>query len=64
MIHLVSGFIKAGLKIRRQTILFAAVAVCLPVAATAQGISAPPGLVAPLRAQILSACGLKASLLP
>ena len=47
MIHLVSGFIKAGLKIRRQTILFAAVAICLPVAATAQGISAPPGLVAP-----------------
>ncbi|MFZ0986373.1 MAG: DUF2865 domain-containing protein [Xanthobacteraceae bacterium] len=51
MIHLVSGFIKAGLKVRRRTIafviLFAAVAICLPVAAPAQGISAPPGLVTP-----------------
>jgi hypothetical protein len=47
MIHRVSGFIKAGLKIRRQTILFAAVATCLPGAANAQGISAPPGLAAP-----------------
>jgi hypothetical protein len=47
MIHLLSGFIKAGLKVRRQTILFAAAAICLPVAATAQGISAPPGLGAP-----------------
>jgi hypothetical protein len=54
MIHLVSGFIKAGLKIRRQTILFAAVAICLPVAATAQGISAPPGLVAPPPRQPIS----------
>jgi Protein of unknown function (DUF2865) len=51
MIHLVSGFIKAGLKIRRRTIafaiLFAAVAICLPVAANAQGISTPPGLLTP-----------------
>jgi Protein of unknown function (DUF2865) len=51
MIHLVSGFIKAGLKMRRQTIAFvipfAAVAICLPVAANAQGISTPPGLVTP-----------------
>jgi hypothetical protein len=47
MIHLRSGFVKAGLKVRRQAILFAAVSICLPVAANAQGISAPPGLVAP-----------------
>lgn len=55
MIHRVSGFIKAGLKVRRQTILFAAVTffvpvaatAFVPVAATAQGISAPPGLAAP-----------------
>jgi hypothetical protein len=51
MIHLVSGFIKAGLKMRRQTIAFvipfAAVAICLPVAANAQGISTPPGLLTP-----------------
>src|SRR6516165_7460531 len=47
MIHLGSGFVKAGLKVRRQAILFAAVSICLPVAANAQGISAPPGLVAP-----------------
>src|SRR5215831_15935845 len=51
MIHRVSGFVKAGLRVRRQTILFAAVfatvATCLPVAANAQGISAPPGLTAP-----------------
>ncbi|HET8918141.1 MAG TPA: DUF2865 domain-containing protein [Xanthobacteraceae bacterium] len=54
MIHLVSGFIKAGLKIRRQTILFAAVAICLPVAAIAQGISASPGLVTPPPRQPIS----------
>jgi hypothetical protein len=47
MIHRVSGFIKAGLKMRRQTILFAAVAVFAPVAANAQTISGPPGLAAP-----------------
>jgi len=47
MIHRVSGFIKAGLRVRRQTILFAAVTFFVPVAATAQGISAPPGLAAP-----------------
>jgi hypothetical protein len=52
MIHRVSGFIKAGLKVRRQTILFAAVTVCLPVTANAQGISAPPGLTAPARQPI------------
>ncbi len=47
MIHRVSGFIKAGLRVRRQTILFAAVTFFVPVAATAQGFSAPPGLAAP-----------------
>jgi hypothetical protein len=47
MIHRVSGFIKAGLKVRRQTILFAAVAISLPVAANAQGVSASPGLAPP-----------------
>src|SRR3974390_3272066 len=47
MIHRVSGFIKAGRKVRRQAILFAAVAICLPATANAQGISAPPGLAAP-----------------
>jgi hypothetical protein len=47
MIHRVSGFIKAGLKARQQTILFAAVIVFMPAAASAQGISAPPGLAAP-----------------
>jgi hypothetical protein len=47
MIHRVSGFIKAGLKARQQTILFAAVIVSVPAAASAQGISAPPGLAAP-----------------
>src|SRR5262252_4723580 len=56
MIHRVSGFFKAGLKVRRQTvlstILFAAGAVCLPAAANAQGISAPPGLAAPARQPI------------
>ena len=52
MIHRVSGFIKAGLKLRRQAILFAVVAICLPVAANAQGISAPPGLAAPARQPI------------
>jgi Protein of unknown function (DUF2865) len=47
MIHRMGGFLKAGLEIRRQTILFAAVAVLAPVAANAQGISAPPGPAAP-----------------
>ena len=47
MIHGGSGFVKAGLKVRRQAILFAAVIICLPVTANAQGISAPPGLAAP-----------------
>ena len=47
MIYRVSGFIKAGLKARQQTILFAAVIVFVPAAASAQGISAPPGLAAP-----------------
>jgi hypothetical protein len=51
MIHRVSGFIKASLRVRRQTIafaiLFAAVTFFVPVAATAQGISPPPGLAAP-----------------
>jgi hypothetical protein len=51
MIHRVSGFIKAGLRVRRQTILFAAVTFFVPVAATAQGISAPPGLAAPASAR-------------
>ena len=55
MIHRVSGFIKAGLKVRRQTvpfaILFAAAAVCLPVGANAQGISPPPGLATPAPAR-------------
>jgi hypothetical protein len=55
MIHRVSGFFKAGLKVRRQTvlstILFAAGAVCLPAAANAQGISAPPGLATPAPAR-------------
>lgn len=48
MIHPVSGFIKAGLKVRPRTIafaiLFAAAAICLTAAANAQGISPPPGL--------------------
>jgi uncharacterized protein DUF2865 len=47
MIHPGSGFIKASLMIRRQTILFAAMAIFLPGAANAQGISAPPELAAP-----------------
>jgi hypothetical protein len=47
MIHRVSDFIKSGLKARQQTILFAAVIVSVPAAASAQGISAPPGLAAP-----------------
>jgi Protein of unknown function (DUF2865) len=47
MIHPGSGFIKASLKIRRQTILFAAMAIFLPGAANAQRISAPPELAAP-----------------
>jgi hypothetical protein len=51
MIHGGSGFVKAGLKVRRQAILFAAVALCLPVTANAQGISAPPGLAAPAPAR-------------
>jgi hypothetical protein len=46
MIHRVSGFIKAGLKARQQTILFAAVTAFVSLAANAQGISAPPGLTA------------------
>jgi hypothetical protein len=55
MIHQVSGFVKAGLKVRRRTvlfaILFAAVAVYLPAAANAQGISAPPGVATPAPAR-------------
>src|SRR5579859_7943215 len=47
MIHQVSGFLKATLKMHRRTILFAAVAVFAPLVANAQGISAPPGLAAP-----------------
>jgi Protein of unknown function (DUF2865) len=47
MIHRVSGFVKAGLKSQPRTVLLAAVALCLPVAAQAQAISAPPGLAAP-----------------
>jgi uncharacterized protein DUF2865 len=47
MIHRVSGFFKAGLKVRRQTMLFAAVTVFAPIAASAQGIYAPPGLATP-----------------
>ncbi len=47
MIHRVSGFVKAGLKSQRRTILLAAVVLCLPAAAQAQTISAPPGLAAP-----------------
>jgi len=47
MIHPGSGFIKASLKIRLQTIPFAAMAIFLPGAANAQGISAPPELAAP-----------------
>jgi Protein of unknown function (DUF2865) len=54
MIHLVSGFIEAGLSCRRQTILFVAMALCLPVTASAQGISAPPGLAAPAPRQPVS----------
>jgi hypothetical protein len=47
MIHRVSGFIKAGLKVRRRTVLFAAMAIFAPVAVNAQTISGPPGLTAP-----------------
>jgi hypothetical protein len=52
MIHRVSGFVKAGLKVRPRAIAFAipfaAIAICLPIAANAQGISPPPGLAAPV----------------
>jgi hypothetical protein len=44
MIHRGSGFLKAGLKARRQTILFAAVALVVPLAASAQIISPSPGV--------------------
>ena len=47
MIHRVSGFVKAGWKMHRQTILLAAVAAVAPVPAIAQTISGPPGLTAP-----------------
>jgi len=47
MIHRVSGFVKAGWKLHRQTILLAAVAAVAPVPAIAQTISGPPGLTAP-----------------
>jgi Protein of unknown function (DUF2865) len=46
MIHRGSGFLKAGLKARRQTILFAAVALVVPLAASAQTISPPPAATA------------------
>src|SRR5262252_627093 len=42
-----SGFIKAGLKVRQRMILLAAMAVVFPVAASAQGISGSPAIVAP-----------------
>jgi hypothetical protein len=58
MIHRVSGFIKAGLKARQQTILFAAVTAFVPLAANAQGISAPPGLTAPAPRQPISNPGV------
>ena len=44
MIHRGSGFLKVGLKARRQTILFAAVALVVPLAASAQTISPPPSV--------------------
>ena len=47
MIHRVSGFIKAGLEIRRHTMLFAAFAAFAPVAVKAQTMSGPPGLAVP-----------------
>jgi len=58
MIHRVSGFIKAGLKARQQTILFAAVTAFVPLAANAQGISASPGLTAPAPRQPISNPGV------
>ena len=58
MIHRVSGFIKAGLKARQQTILFAAVTAFVPLVANAQGISAPPGLTAPAPRQPISNPGV------
>jgi hypothetical protein len=47
MIHRVSGFVKASLKMHRQTALFAAVAAFAPLAANAQTMSGPPGLAVP-----------------
>ena len=58
MIHRVSGFIKAGLKARQQTILFAAVTAFVPLAANAQGISASPGVTAPAPRQPISNPGV------
>jgi len=58
MIHRVSGFIKAGLKARQQTILFAAVTAFVPLAANAQGISVSPGLTAPAPRQPISNPGV------
>ena len=47
MIHRVSGFVKACSKMRRQTILFAALTSFAPLAANAQTFSGPPGLATP-----------------
>jgi hypothetical protein len=58
MIHRVSGFIKAGLKARQQTILFAAVTVFVPLASNAQGISARPGMTLPAPRQPISNPGV------
>ena len=58
MIHRVSGFIKAGLKARQQTILFAAVTVLVPLASNAQGISAAPGMTLPAPRQPISNPGV------
>ena len=52
-----SGFIKAGLKVRQRMILLAAMAVVFPVAASAQGISGSPAIVAPPPRQQISTPG-------
>ena len=52
-----SSFIKAGLKVRQRMILLAAMAVVFPVAASAQGISGSPAIVAPPPRQQISTPG-------
>jgi Protein of unknown function (DUF2865) len=42
-----SGFVKAGLKIRQWLTLLVAMAVAIPIAANAQGISGSPAVTAP-----------------